>query len=487
MNYRIPDAHATGNSLAPLVVDLDGTLTSTDTLLESAIRILKRTPAQALLMPAWLWRGRAYFKAAIASRCTFPADLLPYRQDLLAYLKAEKERGRVIVLATAAHRIIAEAVAAHLGIFDRVLASDESTNLKGEFKLARIQQTVGMRFVYAGDSSADLPIWKAAESAVLVGVSSRVARQVRSITTVEREFATLPAGINTWGRALRIHQWVKNLLLFVPLLTAFSFAETSKLIPVIIAFLAFSLAASASYIVNDIADAWSDRAHPRKRSRPFADASISIPAGLFAAAAALALSLALATVVSPAFVMLLTFYLGLTSAYSWAFKEYVLIDVLMLSVLYTLRILGGTIAASVATSSWLIAFSVFIFLSLALVKRCSELVSLGEGGRETTRGRDYRISDLTVLWPLGIGAGLSAVVVFGLFISAIDTQAKYASPKLLWLVTIGLIYWLGRLWIKTNRGEMHDDPVVFACKDFGSRVTILAMVAATVAAYFLRL
>ena len=487
MNQRRSVDDATGNRLAPLVLDLDGTLTSTDTLLESAIRVLKRAPANALLMPFWLRRGRAYFKAAIATRCTFPADLLPYRQELLAYLKTEKARGRVIVLATAAHRSIAEAVAAHLGIFDQVLASDENDNLKGTSKLARIQETVGMRFVYAGDSSADLPIWKAAESAVLVGVSTRVARQVRSFTAVEREFPSLPVGIHTWGRALRIHQWVKNLLLFVPLLTAFSFNETSKLIPVMIAFVAFSLAASASYIVNDIADAWSDRAHPRKRSRPFASASISIPAGLLVAASALVLALALATAVSPTFLILLAFYLGLTSAYSWAFKEYVLIDVLMLSVLYTLRILGGAIAAGVATSSWLIAFSVFLFLSLALVKRCSELVSLGDAGRESTRGRDYQISDLTILWPLGIGAGLSAVVVFGLFISAIDTQAKYASPKLLWLVVIGLIYWLGRLWIKTNRGEMHDDPVVFACKDFGSRVTIVAMVAVTVAAYFLHI
>ena len=483
----MPDEDATGNRLAPLVVDLDGTLTSTDTLLESAVRVLKRAPANAFLMPVWLSRGRAYFKAAIATRCTFSADLLPYRQELLAYLKAEKERGRVIVLATAAHRSIAEAVAAHLGIFDQVLASDENHNLKSDSKLARIQETVGMRFVYAGDSSADLPIWKAAESAVLVGVSPRVARQVRSFATVEREFPSLPVGIHTWGRALRIHQWVKNLLLFVPLLTAFSFTEASKLIPVTIAFIAFSLAASASYIVNDIADAWSDRAHPRKRDRPFASASISIPAGLLVAAGALVLALGLATAVSTAFLMLLAFYLGLTSAYSWAFKEYVLIDVLLLSALYTLRILGGAIAAGVAASAWLIAFSVFVFLSLALVKRCSELVSLGDAGRESTRGRDYRIGDLTILWPLGIGAGLSAAVVFGLFISAIDTQAKYASPKLLWLVTIGLIYWLGRLWIKTNRGEMHDDPVVFACKDFGSRVTILAMVTATVAAYFLRL
>jgi 4-hydroxybenzoate polyprenyltransferase len=304
---------------------------------------------------------------------------------------------------------------------------------------------------------------------------------------VEREFSSDRAGLSIWLRALRLHQWLKNLLLFVPLLTAFSFTDIGKLASMVLAFLAFSVAASATYMVNDLWDLENDRAHPRKRLRPFASAQLSILHGLAIAAGALFLAFGLAFTVSTGFFLMLLLYLVLTSAYSWVLKEYVLIDVLMLSLLYTLRILAGSVATGIATSSWLLAFSVFMFLSLALVKRCAELVSLEQNGAEVTRGRDYRVTDLVVLWPLGVGAALSAVVVFGLFISAPETQARYATPHLLWLVAIGMIYWLARLWIKTSRGEMHDDPVVYAIKDRGSRVTVFAMIAVTLAAHFLTL
>lgn len=412
---------------------------------------------------------------------------LPYREPFLAFLRTEKEKGRQLALATAAHRDIADAVSKHLGIFNEVLASDGRHNLKGKTKLEAIQARYGDGFVYAGDSQADLPIWKAAQAAVLVGVSSSVAQTVRSVTPIEREFSSEKNGLAVWFRALRAHQWLKNLLLFVPLLTAFSFLDVGKLATMMVAFFAFSLAASATYIVNDLWDLENDRAHPRKRLRPFASAKIPIFHGIAVAGGSLALAFVLATTVSQNFFLMLLLYLLLTSAYSWVLKEYVLIDVLILSLLYTLRILSGSVAIGIATSSWLLAFSVFIFLSLALVKRCSELVSLGQTGKGATKGRDYRVTDLVVLWPLGIGTAMSAVVVFGLFISAPETQARYATPQLLWLVAIGLIYWLARLWIKTSRGEMHDDPVIYAIKDHGSRVTVLAMIATMLAAHFLTL
>ncbi len=199
----------------------------------------------------------------------------------------------------------------------------------------------------------------------------------------------------------------------------------------------------------------------------------------------MALAFVLALTVSQGFFLMLLLYLVLTSAYSWGLKEYVLIDVLMLSLLYTLRILAGSVAVGIATTFWLLAFSVFMFLSLALVKRCSELVSYDQIGKAATRGRDYRVSDLAVLWPLGVGAALSAVVIFGLFISAPETQTRYATPHLLWLVAIGLIYWLARLWIKTSRGEMHHDPVIYAIKDRASRITILAIIITMLVAHFL--
>lgn len=480
----LTDEAAGPQSLAPLVVDLDGTLTPTDTLVESVIQFIKQSPLSIFRIFFWLVLGRAGFKQQIASRVSIAADLLPYRQALLDYLQSEKRKGRVIILATAAHRSIADKVAAHLGIFDSVLASDANHNLKGRNKLTAIRQKLGDNFVYAGDCQADVPIWQAARAAVLVGVSPGLTQTVRRAVPVEHTFAAEKAGMVTWLKALRMHQWLKNLLLFVPLLTAFSFADLGRLFTMVVAFMAFSLAASATYIVNDLWDLDNDRAHPRKRLRPFASCKIPIVHGVVIAGMALVLALTLAWAVNPDFFMMLTAYIVLTSTYSWVLKEYVLVDVLMLALLYTLRILAGSVAAGIATSSWLLAFSVFMFFSLALVKRCSELVSLERTGAKATRGRDYRVTDLVVLWPLGVGAALSAVVVFGLFINAPETQARYATPQLLWLVAIGLIYWLARLWIKTSRGEMHDDPVIYAIKDRGSRITVLALVGIMLAAHF---
>ena len=469
----------------PLVVDLDGTLTPTDTLVESLVKLVKQSPLNLLRLPVWLMKGRAGFKEAVASRADISAEQLPYREPLLVYLREEKAKGRQIVLATAAHHTIAVRVAKHLGLFDQVLATQSDRNLKGVAKLHAIQEKVGGAFVYAGDSQADLPIWRAAQAAVLVSVSNDIAATVRRDVPIEREFPQAGAGLAVWLRALRVHQWLKNLLLFVPLLTAFSFMDIGKLASLALAFLAFSLAASATYIVNDLWDLENDRVHPRKRLRPFASGRLPILHGLAVAAGALLLAFVLAFAVSTGFFLMLLLYLVLTSAYSWVLKEYVLIDVLLLSILYTLRILAGSVAIGITISSWLLAFSVFIFLSLALVKRCAELASLAGSGAAATSGRDYRVTDLVVLWPLGLGAALAAIVVFGLFISAPETQGRYGTPHLLWLVAIGLIYWLARLWIKTSRGEMHDDPVVYAIQDRGSRVTVFAIIAVMLAAHFL--
>jgi len=471
----------------PVVVDLDGTLTPTDTLVESLIQLVKKSPLNLLRLPLWLLKGRAGLKDAVARHTGISVDNLPYCEPLLGYLRDEKHKGRQIILATAAHKSIARDISAHLGLFDEVLATEAGHNLKGKAKLEAIRERLGNEFVYAGDSQADLPVWKAAKAAILVGVAPKLAATVRRVVPVEQEFPREEAGVSVWLRALRVHQWPKNLLLFVPLLTAFSFMDLGKLGSMVVAFLAFSLAASATYIVNDLLDLENDRAHPRKCLRPFASASIPIVHGLAVAATVLVLALVVAYTVSKGFFLMLILYLVLTSTYSWVLKGYVLIDVITLSLLYTLRILAGSVAIGITTSSWLLAFSVFLFLSLALVKRCAELVTLDENGVTATRGRDYRVNDLVVLWPLGVGAALSAVVVFGLFISAPETQARYATPQFMWLMAIGLIYWLARLWIKTSRGEMHDDPMVYAIKDRGSRMTVLAMLTTMLVAHYFSL
>ncbi|MBN3728302.1 UbiA family prenyltransferase [Burkholderia sp. Ac-20379] len=469
----------------PLVVDLDGTLTPSDTLMETLVGAVKSRPANLLFLPFWLTGGRAAFKARIAAHADFQADTLPYREPLIDYLAREREGGRKIVLATAAHRSIAERVGEHLGLFDLVIATNGETNLKGETKLAGIRQHVGDDFVYAGDSKADLPVWAGAKAAVLAGVAPAVAANVRSSIPVEQEFSNARASLATWGRALRLHQWLKNLLLFVPLLTAFAFFDADKVATLALAFLSMSLGASATYIGNDLWDLDNDRRHPRKRNRPFARGALSIGQGVACAIALLALAFGLALAVSPQFAGMFVLYLLLTTSYSWHLKSVVLLDVVVLSLLYTFRILAGAVAVRLAVSHWLLAFSVFAFLSLALVKRCSELVLLRRSGKQTSAGRDYRVGDLEVLWPFGIGASLAAVVVFGLFINAPETAERYTLPYLLWFVQVGLIYLFGHLWIKTVRGEMDDDPIVYVIKSRGSLGLLCAMVACMLAAHFL--
>lgn len=472
--------------MPPLVLDLDGTLTHTDTLFESVLVLLKRNPLYVFPVLFWALAGARVLKARVAERVHLNVATLPWRKDLLAWVTAQRAAGRRVVLATAAHRSIADAVAAHLQLFDQVLATDEQTNLKGENKLAAIRAAVGPEFVYAGDSAADLPIWRASQAVVFAGVPASLAAQVRPGARVEAEFAQPPAGWKLWLKALRVHQWIKNLLLFVPLFTAFAYTDASRVLAVVLTFIGFSLAASGTYVMNDLWDLESDRQHPRKCERAFASGRIGVLQGVLAAAGLVLAGLLVSLWVSLPVGLVLLGYVVLTTSYSWVLKSYVLIDVLMLALLYTYRVLAGAVATDIDLSPWLLAFSVFTFFSLALVKRCAELVSLQQMGRLAARGRDYRVGDLVVLWPFGASASICAIVVFGLYVALPETADRFAHPRILWLVAVGLIYWFGRLWIKTARGEMHDDPIVFALRDRGSRITVLAMMLVTVLAYSVR-
>lgn len=474
------------SSHPPIVCDLDGTLVCTDTLYESFIKLIKHKPLLLLALPLWLAQGRSQLKAKIAAQVSLDPGALPYRADLLSYLQQEKSAGRRIILATAADERIAQGVARHVGLFDEVWASTPENNLKGTRKLERIRQSLGDDFVYAGDSRADLPVWRAARAAILADVPPSLASQIGD-KPIERSFEQRPAGLKDVLKAIRIHQWVKNLLIFVPTLTSFGFMQPGTMLTSAWAFLAFSLTASATYLVNDLWDLDNDRRHERKRHRPMASGRIQIPQALALAAGLLVLGLGLSLTVSKGFAALLLCYLVFTSAYSWHLKTFVLMDAVMLAVLYTLRIIAGAAAIHVALSNWLMAFSVFIFLSLALVKRCAELVSLEQSGKSAARGRDYQTGDLSTLWPLGVGAGMSSVVVLCLFINSPELNARYASPLLLWALPLTLVYWLGRIWIKTSRGEMHDDPIVYALRDRASRWLVAGMTLVVLLAHFIRL
>ena len=467
----------TAPDLPPLVLDLDGTLVCTDTLVESVLLLLKRNPLYAVPVLWWALQGALRLKNEVAARVSLNVASLPWRTDLLEWVRQQRAAGRRVILATAAHRSIADGVAAHLALFDEVLATDKGVNLKSNHKLAAIRQSVGERFVYAGDSRADLPVWRASSAAVLAGVSAGLAAQARGLVAIEAEFrGPGRATWRTWLKAMRVHQWVKNLLLFVPLFTAFAFGSADKVWAAGLVFIGFSLAASATYMMNDLWDLESDRQHPRKRERPFASGRIPVLEGVGAAGLLLVAGLAVSCWVGWPAAVALAGYVVLTTAYSWFLKSYVLIDVLMLALLYTYRVLAGAVATAISVSPWLLAFSIFTFFSLALVKRCAELVSMQQIGRESARGRDYRVSDLAVLWPFGAASSICAIVVFGLFVAAPETASRFGEPRLLWLVAVGLLYWFGRLWIKTSRGEMHDDPIVFALRDRGSRFVVLVMV-----------
>ena len=476
---------STGHQQAVLVVDLDGTLTPTDTLIECIVRALKTRPFASLSLIPALLRGRARFKERAAELAQLAPQQLPWRSDLIAFLTAERASGRRIVLATAAHISVATSIAQHLKLFDSVLATKDDNNLKGEHKLAAIRSSVGSDFVYAADSAADLPIWQGASKAILVGASKTLRLAVH--IPIEREFPSNVKVWKAWIRALRPHQWVKNGLVFVPLLTAFAFADLARAQSAVLAFAAFCLAASATYLLNDILDVDSDRIHPRKRQRPFASGQLPMHHGLAVSALLFAASLETAYLVSHAFLAMLGGYVALTTLYSSAVKRYIFLDVLTLAILYTWRVLSGSIAVSITLSSWLFAFSVFTFLSLALVKRCSELVHIQSEGRQATPGRDYSVQDLAFSGRLGVGASLSSLVVFGLYVGSPDAAKQYQTPELLWLFGIVYLYWSSRIWIKTVRGEMHDDPIVFAFRNRGSRVTILAMISLVLAAHFIPL
>ncbi|MFN7610288.1 MAG: UbiA family prenyltransferase [bacterium] len=455
----------------PLVVDLDGTLLRTDLLHESTLVLLRSDPLSVLKLPGWLAVGKAHLKREIAQRVALDFAGMPYHEELVEWLRSERACGRRLVLATASDEKLAQAVAAHLPLFDEVLASDGRTNNASDRKAAALVERYGERgFDYVGNSSADLAVWERARRAVLVSAPASIRRAAAQRAEVDREFGAAPAGMKAWVKALRLHQWLKNVLLFLPLLGSHQILDGGLLTKACIAFLAFGLCASSVYVLNDLMDLESDRHHPRKRLRPFAAGVLSPLSGIAVAGLLLLASFAIAAWVAPAFLAWLGVYFGITLAYTFWLKRKEIVDALSLAGLYTLRIIAGGAAVGIAASFWLLAFSLFLFLSLALVKRCSEFQVMLAQGRAEATGRGYRPEDLPLIQTLGVVAGFAAVLVLALYINGESVALLYSRPQMMWLTVPILLYWITRVWIKTHRGLMHDDPVLFALKD---RVSIL--------------
>lgn len=454
-------------------MDLDGTLIHSDLLWESLCDLARERPVDLFRTPGWLLGGKATFKRRIAERVSINAVTLPYREEVLDYLRAERAAGRPIVLATASDARLVMPIAEHLALFDDVLASDGETNLSSRRKLAAIEQhqtqVLGApgEFEYMGNSGADLAIWEQASGVTLVAPTRAALAGVRG--TEHRLLVPPSSSVRAAISGLRLFQWAKNGLLFVPLLLAHQLNDLERLTNVLLAFLSFGGVASASYLFNDLLDIEADRQHPNKASRPFASGRLPIPTGLAVMVALLAASATLAGLFLPkAFGGMLLAYLALTLSYSFYFKQQLFIDVLVLAGLYTHRVLTGGVAADVPVSPWLLAFSAFFFLSLALAKRYVELGRAREARREGIRRRAYQVGDLELVQTMGLSAGYIGILVLCLFISSDDVSRLYATPMILWLMCPVMLYWISRVWLLARRGELHDDPVVFALRDLNS-------------------
>jgi len=473
-----------------LCVDLDGTLVKSDTLVDSILVMARQHPGALLKLPVWLTQGKAAFKRHITQTVTLDVEHLPYNRPLLEWLRIQHSEGHAIYLATASDRAIADRVADFLGIFAGVIASDGATNISGHSKLTVLREKFGDRFCYIGNARPDAELLTACQSPMVANPDRALRSRLKSSGTIPTaSFQDRGNPLKNWIKALRLHQWAKNTLLFVPLFLAHRWVA-GAFTGACIAFISFGLCASATYIINDLLDIEADRRHPRKRRRPFAAGELSAFSGVAAVILLMAVSVALAFYLQPlifhlagdytlrlpyAFLGWLALYTGTTLVYSFYFKRQLLLDVFILSGLYTVRILAGSAATNVAISTWLAGFSVFFFLSLAFVKRFSELENLRERGGSVPSGRGYIVNDLEQLRALGTGSAYAAVLIMTLYIRDPDTRLLYGHPYLLWLVIPVLLLWLSQVWMLASRGEMHDDPVVWALTDKRSLLLGLCM------------
>ncbi|MEM7777764.1 MAG: UbiA family prenyltransferase [Pseudomonadota bacterium] len=457
-------------------VDLDGTLISSDLLHESLWATLGHSRPQFFrAIFAFLKRGKAGLKAALAN-VPFDASLLPYKAEILEEIEKRRAKGAYIVLATASDQRLANAVAEHLGVFDEVMASDGTTNLKGPKKAAALVDKFGdCGFAYAGDAAADLHVWKVANEAITVDIDPSLRSDISNSQIVEIETSAAPAArLKSVLSASRPHQWLKNLLIFVPMLLAHDLAVTT-LFSAFAAFIAFSLVASSVYVLNDLLDLSADRLHPRKRGRAFASGSLPLQYGIALAPGLLLAGLIVGTLAGPIFLGVLVFYYVCTLAYSLILKRITVIDICMLAGLYTLRVIAGAAATLTQPSVWLLGFSIFFFLAMAAVKRQAELVDLISDGREKAAGRGYLPEDLPLITMMALSAGYVSVLVAGLYLTSDSVTELYSFPPALWGICAVLIYWISRTVMLTHRRRMHDDPVVFALTDKVSLICGLAV------------
>jgi 4-hydroxybenzoate polyprenyltransferase len=470
-------------TLRPLCVDLDGTLVKSDTLVDSLLVLARSRPALLLKLPGRLLHGKAAFKALVAESITLDVTHLPYNRKVLELLEEEHRKGRAIYLTTGANEGLAQRIAEHLDLFTAVLGSDSSNNLTANRKLESVRSRLGDEFDYIGNDTPDLPLLAAAAETMVANPTLRLRAKLRAsgIRPV-RELDERASTIRSILKAMRPHQWIKNLLIVLPLVLA-HMLRFDQILAGFIAICCFSLTSSSVYILNDLLDIEVDRRHPRKRFRPFASGELSAATALVLVAAFLAIAFGVAGLLLPmAFTAWLLVYLMTTMAYSSFLKRIALIDVLVLAGLYTMRLLAGKSATGTHISPWLAGFSVFLFFSLAIAKRFAELENLRSSGSAPQNDRGYFVADLDQLRTFGTASAFAAVIVFANYISGSDVTALYHHAVRLWLIMPFMILWLCRVWLLASRGTLNEDPVVFALTDrtsqlIGASVAIIAFLA----------
>lgn len=466
-NDALAQDQQAGDSKILLAVDLDGTLLNTDTLFEGLAELMRRRPLWTLWQMMQLPFAIAKVKARIQSQARLEVDSLPVNEGVLAYCRQAKAAGRPVWLVSAADQSVVETVAKRFGVFDRAVGSDGKTNNKGSAKALFLEQAAPQGFEYVGDSRADLKVWVKARAASLVGGGASRARAVERMGVAIAQRLDRPKrGPKVWIKALRIHQWAKNALIFIPATMAMQITNPSTLLTLLIAFPLLGAMASGTYILNDLVDLSADRSHPSKHKRPFASGQLKLWQGFVVAPALIIGALIGGALLSPGFAVTMVSYLITTLLYSFKLKRVALADTLTLSFLYTLRLVMGAVLAGVALSHWLMVFSMFLFVSLSLAKRHVEVIRrLGQGERRLAN-RGYRAEDAGVTLGLGLATATAAPLVLVLYI--IDSawpSGVYTTPEALWVAPVMLAIWLMRVWLLANRGQLDDDPVVFAFKD----------------------
>jgi 4-hydroxybenzoate polyprenyltransferase len=468
----------------PLCVDLDGTLLRGDMLFETVFALIRSKPWMVIPLLGWLLSGRAYLKARLAEAAGPLVDVssLPYDEDLLSYVRIARASGRRVELISASDEKLVRRVADHLGCFDDAVGSDGTRNLKGAVKAAFLAERYPGGFVYAGDSHADLKVWEIAAGAVLVGPG--LGLESRVSVPVEARFGVVPDFKRLLPKAMRVHQWTKNGLIFLPLLLTNGLGNVVLIFETLLAFFVFCVIASATYILNDLLDLSADRSHPRKKNRPIPSGRLPVPIAVMVAVGLVGLGLLGASQLGAFFLMCLASYVSLTLAYSLGIKAVAVVDVATLGGLFTLRLLAGHALIAGSLPAWLLVFSMFFFTSLALVKRLTEVQGLEERGISGVPGRGYRAGDGRFILTFGLTAGVASILIFMIYLVAEPLHAERLSePYWLWVVPAVLGIWLPRVWLLAARGDMHDDPVVFAVRDrtslcLGSIALLAVLVAA---------